>query len=47
MSLFESAKSPCPKCGTPHAFEVVASVNADRRPDLRAAILDGVEVIIG
>ena len=41
MSLFESAKSPCPKCGTPHTFEVVASVNADRRPDLRAAILDG------
>jgi len=41
MSLFESAKASCPKCGTLHQFEVVASVNADRRPDLRAAILDG------
>ncbi|MEP6739029.1 MAG: CpXC domain-containing protein [Caldimonas sp.] len=41
MSLFQSAKAPCPSCGTPHEFEVVASVNADRRPDLRAAILDG------
>jgi len=41
MSLFESAKAACPKCGTVHQFEVVASVNADRRPDLRAAILDG------
>ena len=41
MSLFQSAKAPCPQCGTPHEFEIVASVNADRRPDLRAAILDG------
>lgn len=32
---------PCPVCGTSKSFELVASVNADRRPDLRTAILDG------
>ncbi len=41
MSLFHSATVTCSKCGTPAEIERVASINADRRPDLRAAILDG------
>jgi ribosomal protein S27AE len=41
MSIFHKAQATCPKCGTKSAVELVASVNADRRPDLRAAILDG------
>jgi hypothetical protein len=40
MSMFESTEFPCPKCATPVEFGVVASVNADRRPDLRDALLD-------
>ena len=39
--MFNRAKVPCPVCGTPREFDLVASVNADRRPDLRAAIMDG------
>lgn len=41
MSIFNPGLADCPACGTPHRFELVASVNADRRPDLRQAILDG------
>jgi len=41
MSLFHQATITCPNCGTPATVERVASVNADRRPDLRQAILDG------
>ncbi len=41
MSLFEPAGITCPQCGTLTEMARVASVNADRRPDLRAAILDG------
>jgi hypothetical protein len=41
MSLFHQATVICPSCGTPAQVERVASVNADRRPDLRASILDG------
>lgn len=41
MSLFQAITLACPCCATPVAFELVASVNADRRPDLRDAILDG------
>ncbi len=41
MSLFNQANVTCPRCATEFAAEVVASVNADRRPDLREAILDG------
>lgn len=41
MSMFNSVTMPCPVCGTSKAFDLVASVNADRRPDLRAAIMDG------
>lgn len=41
MSIFRTETLPCPSCGTPLAYELVHSVNADRRPDLRDAILDG------
>jgi hypothetical protein len=41
MSLFQSETVPCPACGRPVEFNVVYSLNADRRPDLRAAVLDG------
>lgn len=41
MSLFSSVAVACPSCGKPNDFQLVASVNADRRPDLRDAILDG------
>src|SRR5947208_107033 len=41
MSLFKIVPLPCPKCGNTVNFNAVISVNADRRPDLRAAILDG------
>src|SRR5947208_2057858 len=39
MSRIHVENIPCPKCNNPVEFGVVASVNADRRPDLRAAIL--------
>jgi len=39
MSIFLTTELPCPTCGTPVSFEMVHSVNADRRPDLRQAIL--------
>lgn len=39
MSIFNSASIPCPVCETIRSFALVASVNGDRRPDLRAAIL--------
>ena len=35
MSLFLTQELPCPSCRTPVSFELVHSVNADRRPDLR------------
>ncbi len=41
MSIFHSATLTCGKCGTVAQVDRVASVNADRRADLRAAILDG------
>ena len=41
MSLFENVWVPCPACGESVEFEAVSSVNADRRPDLRDAILNG------
>lgn len=41
MSLFQTRTLICPHCSKPIAFDAVDSVNADRRPDLRAAILDG------
>lgn len=41
MSIFHTQQVACPACN--HAFNMQASdsVNADRRPDLRDAILDG------
>jgi hypothetical protein len=41
MSMFKVVPLPCPSCGRTVEFNAVISVNADRRPDLRAAILDG------
>lgn len=42
MSMFSPVSLECSKCGTPILFEAVNSVNADRRPDLRAAIIEGI-----
>lgn len=41
MSLFVPTTLACPACNAPVEFSAVASVNADRRPDLREAILAG------
>lgn len=41
MSFFSLVNPACPQCATPIELELVMSVNADRRPDFRAAILDG------
>lgn len=40
MSIFQTVKTRCPICDAEVSFELVHSVNADRRPDLRVAILD-------
>ena len=40
MSLFRTIEVPCPSCNVPVSFDLVHSVNADRRPDLRQAIID-------
>lgn len=40
MSLFQTVDVTCPVCGAPSRFEMVHSVFADRRLDLRDAILD-------
>ncbi|MGR3321324.1 MAG: CpXC domain-containing protein [Pseudooceanicola sp.] len=40
MSLFTTMSVTCPSCGKSMLMEAVGSVNADRRPDLRDAILD-------
>lgn len=39
MSLFNVANITCAKCGHVYTMDVVGSVNADRRPDLREDIL--------
>jgi hypothetical protein len=41
MSVFHTENLACPSCQTPVEFQAVLSVNVDRRPDLREAILDG------
>ena len=41
MSIFHPAQVQCTACGHENPVQRTASVNADRRPDLRAAILDG------
>lgn len=40
MSIFQTITTACPLCQAQVRFELVHSVNAARRPDLRAAILD-------
>lgn len=40
MSMFREITVNCPQCAKAIDFKVVISVNAVRRPDLRAAILD-------
>lgn len=40
MSIFNSTNNTCPRCGETVEISWAASVNAVRRPDLRAAILD-------
>lgn len=39
MSIFHTATVSCPYCGAPSEVSWAASVNADRRPDFRDAIL--------
>lgn len=41
MSLFQPTELACPACGELKQFQAVHSVNADRRPDFRLAILSG------
>ena len=41
MSLFLDVNATCRRCATKTGFRLAASVNADRRPDLRQSILDG------
>ena len=41
MSIFRTLSATCPACGTTVNFELVYSVAADRRPELRDAIVDG------
>jgi hypothetical protein len=40
MSVFTRTTMNCPACGGAVVFDLVHSVNAGRRPDLRVAILD-------
>ncbi|MDE3011066.1 MAG: hypothetical protein KGI67_09275 [Pseudomonadota bacterium] len=40
MSIFHPAALVCASCGAQNTVQRTASVNADRRPELRAAILD-------
>lgn len=40
MSLFNTTPLACPHCSQMVDVQVYASINADRRPDLRSAILD-------
>lgn len=40
MSLFTTSNVSCPVCGTVVQMMAAGSINADRRPDLRQAILD-------
>jgi hypothetical protein len=41
MSVFVTMNARCPACNAAWEIEVVGSVNADRAPELRAAVLDG------
>lgn len=42
MSIFVDVTAVCGQCGTKKEVALAASVNADRRPDLRAEIIEGV-----
>ena len=39
MSLFSTIETECPACEATSKYELVFSVNADRRPELRAEIM--------
>jgi hypothetical protein len=39
--MFFPIRATCDRCGAEARFNLAASVNADRRPDLRGAIADG------
>ncbi len=41
MSVFVTMQASCPVCAAAWEIEVVGSVNADRAPELREAVLDG------
>jgi len=41
VSIFNNATVACGSCGTEQPVKLASSVNVDRRPDLRQAILDG------
>jgi len=41
MSMSDPTNFACPNCGEMNEFDVFASVNADRRPDLRDDIVSG------
>lgn len=41
MSVFVTMRARCPECEAAWDLEVVGSVNADRAPELRDAVLDG------
>lgn len=41
MSIFITAKAKCFNCGTEAEVQLAASLNADRRPDLRTQVMDG------
>ena len=41
MSIFNPITVACPNCDTDNEFDIFSSVNADRRPDLREAIIGG------
>jgi hypothetical protein len=41
MSIFQHTVVDCPGCERALGFELVVSISADRRPDLRTAVLDG------
>lgn len=41
MSLFEAAEAICPSCQGKVQYELVHSINVDRRPDLRDEVLAG------
>ena len=41
MSVFDTKTIHCPSCGTAIETDLFYSVNADRRQDLRAGVIDG------